>query len=536
MMRRKGRDVAESLELGSAVHFTQHVPVRKFTSLKIFKYLILIALGVLIHSMYKRIMQVHSGTPDVEDVGKRLKDIEDKLNSNQNVERVNDQKEKIKDLTDEIFDEANKKQIEKEKLEAIKEQVKSELKEEQKREELTKNDELLKAINQKLKDKDHSLDDDIKEQAVEAKFDPTDEAEKKELQDEMAIENDIAQILDTVNEEHKDEPTDSEEQEEVDEAQIPSESEEAKNVIVKPPEPGSNHAFLNEPRVVNNKPVKKTFLDKSFKLGERFNPEKLPYKGHHSHELPALVTAASRKTMNQVFQLIESIQKFFSDGRLYVFDLDLNEHERKKISSACNVRLRAFWKNLFPDFVQNLTLNHWRPLVIQTALAEFGDIIWINPDVRVTSSKLKQVMHETEESGVMLIGQSVAHTTYAVTHPKMYKFIRTNKNKLYQAPHIQMMGLIIHSTQTVHKNFMKILTACAIEKDCMSPKGSKWDCDFDFTGKLYAYCHRYDESAINIILRNMFDFDDSKFYRGNSFFQPYDDQMRPHLKYCREQN
>ena len=58
MQRRKGRDVAGSLELGNAIQFSTHVPVRKFTTLKLFKYLILIILGILIHSMYKRIMQV----------------------------------------------------------------------------------------------------------------------------------------------------------------------------------------------------------------------------------------------------------------------------------------------------------------------------------------------------------------------------------------------------------------------------------------------------------------------------------------------
>ena len=171
----------------------------------------------------------------------------------------------------------------------------------------------------------------------------------------------------------------------------------------------------------------------------------------------------------------------------------------------------------------------------QTAVAEFGDIIWINPTLRVTSSKLSQIVHDTEESGVMLIGQTVAHTTFAVTHPSMYKYIPTDKTQLYKSPHIEMNALVIHNTINIQENFMKILTACAIEENCLSPKGSKWDCDFDFSGKLYANCHRYDESAVNIILKNMFGFDDSQFATGNSFFQPYDHHIKSSMKICRHQ-
>ena len=266
-------------------------------------------------------MQVHSNTPDPESVDKRLKDIEDKLKPkyDEQVETSEDtRKITLKRHAESVFEEEKRKHEEREKMRELKEKVKEELRKEDEEEvaELTKNDELLKTINQKLKDKQHVLDDEIKEQAVEAKFDPADEKEKIHLKEEMAIENDIAQILDSVDKAHKDDPKDSEENQAVNEQPVVNDG---------------NQPFLKEPHVVDVKP-KKVFVDKTAMLAQRFAPEKLP-EGHHSHELPALVTATSQKTFVQVVQLIDSLQKFFPDKFIYVFDLDLHEPQRKKVVS-----------------------------------------------------------------------------------------------------------------------------------------------------------------------------------------------------------
>ena len=263
-------------------------------------------------------MQVHSNTPDTEGVDKRLKDIEEKLKPKYD-EQVETREDTLKRHAESVFEEEKRKHEEREKMRELKEKVKEELRKEDEDEvaELTKNDELLKTINQKLKDKQHVLDDEIKEQAVEAKFDPVDEKEKTHLKEEMAIENDIAQILDSVNKAHKDDPNDSEENQAVNEQPVVNDG---------------NQPFLKEPHVVDVKP-KKVFVDKTAMLAQRFAPEKLP-EGHHSHELPALVTATSQKTFVQVVQLIDSLQKFFPDKFIYVFDLDLHEPQRKKVFNS----------------------------------------------------------------------------------------------------------------------------------------------------------------------------------------------------------
>jgi hypothetical protein len=161
-------------------------------------------------------------------------------------------------------------------------------------------------------------------------------------------------------------------------------------------------------------------------------------------------------------------------------------------------------------------------------------MIWVNPRYRLTTQEIAPLIHESHETGILAVGQSTAYTTFAATHPDMIKFIPTNIEKLSRELHFEIRAIFIHNTPEVHENIMKVFTACAMEDSCLAPNGAKWACRFDFTGRKPAGCHRFDESALNILLKNWFDFDMSKYARRNNYFVRYDSSYRPALKTCRD--
>ena len=175
-------------------------------------------------------------------------------------------------------------------------------------------------------------------------------------------------------------------------------------------------------------------------------------------------------------------------------------------------------------------------IYFQTALAEFGHIIWINPGQVLSAPRLIEIAQESSDLSIRVFGQSQIHTTFAVTDRSMYKYLPTDRKKIYDSPHMEIFGLILHNTEELNERFLKLLVACAMEPKCMAPPTAKWTCDFDFSGKLYADCHRYDESAMNIILKNWFNFDNSIILRNPTTFKVYDPSEKMPLKMCRDEN
>lgn len=57
-MRRGRRDPTDTLELGSPIYVPKSLQMKRFTRKKLFKYLILVVLGVAIHSIYREIFKV----------------------------------------------------------------------------------------------------------------------------------------------------------------------------------------------------------------------------------------------------------------------------------------------------------------------------------------------------------------------------------------------------------------------------------------------------------------------------------------------
>lgn len=528
MQRRKARDPMDSLELGNQLSLSASIPMRKLTKMKVVKYLILFLIALLIHTAYRLLWKAQDNVSEIQN--ESYQDHIDSKNSFQDsqvyenslnddvrqdeqnfgdsgVNEVNNEDRNMNKLAEKIERYENFKEV----IERAKEEVHvEEVVDAEKLIELEHSDKvagkLAKPAEEVKKENQEAIN--VLEQIVVA---DDKRREVMELEKEHKIESKIAEILEEVRS--------------PDDAKVEEKPIERKNVVL-----SDNAATFPAPD--------QTFLKKADMVMEKLAAENkfsMVKVQHTDHKAPELVTAATSKQFEAVKQLVYSVQKFFPKEKIYIFDLDLTEPQRRHLMAACNVRIREFWSNLFPKFVSDWDHYHWRPLIIQTALAEFGHIIWINPGQVVSSMALLDAAKETSGS-IRVFGQSQIHTTFAVTNPSMYKYLPTDRKKLYTAPHMEIFGLILHNTQELNEKFVKLLVACSMEPKCMAPEGSQWRCDFDFSGKRYADCHRYDESAMNIILKNWFDYDNASIMRNPTVFKPYNAKEKMALKMCRDEN
>ncbi|XP_071163168.1 FK506-binding protein 5-like [Mytilus edulis] len=558
MQRRRGRDPMDNLELGNQINFSGSIPMRKLTRMKIVKYLILILAAVLIHTTYRFFWKSDESVIDVPQSIPTIKDNQDKkveeeidsfkarsgnienlykdslMEEKQILSRLKEKRKRYESFkksidkakneihieqavdTNDIMDldqsDQSKYEIKPENKDSIKQETEYDIKQENK-------DDMRKVNRDDIRRE--NKDDIIHLEQLEIVEDKQQEA--KALEREHNIESKIAEILDEVKivSEEK-----VEDEMKVDLVALQREEEELKKA----------EKFIDDkPAVIPS--ANPVFLEKANKVVEKMEVEiKGTMDVHEEHGIPEIVTAANSKDFEAVKQLVVSLQKFYPDKKIYIFDLDLTDRQRRHLMAACNVRIREFWSNLFPDFVSVWNHYHWKPLIIQTALAEFGHIMWINPGFVAISPAIMDVFKTSADLQVRVLGQNSPHTTHAVTHRQMYKYLPTDRKKLYHTPHMEIFALILHNSENVINKFMKLLVACAMEPKCLAPQSAKWKCDFDFSGKEYADCHRYDESAMNILLKNWFEFDNSKILKSGTIFRPFDRDDRMHLKMCRDEH
>lgn len=167
----------------------------------------------------------------------------------------------------------------------------------------------LKSQNNKMLNK-HPIDKNHQSNEMEYndiidELDPKDEIEIEDLKNEMKIENQIAKLMEEDRNSEKS-------------AELPVEdSSDFKQPVQRDPK------------------VQQEFQQKADKIVRvvKGNVQSviLSEGGHHSHEIPVFVTAASQQTFGQIEHLVASIQYFYPQETLYIFDLDLNDGQRKKV-------------------------------------------------------------------------------------------------------------------------------------------------------------------------------------------------------------
>lgn len=186
--------------------------------------------------------------------------------------------------------------------------------------------------------------------------------------------------------------------------------------------------------------------------------------------------------------------------------------------------LRRFDYQSFPSHVSDLKLSAFRPLILQLVLSEFGSAFWLDPNyypLPNAHQKVQRLARTARREGIL--SWTIEQPTSSLTHPRMFEYFKTVQNQYYFHRMVRASHLLLYNTARIHDNLMLPWVKCALTHECIAPIGSQSSgCRFD-KKPMYRYsgCHDYDTSALNIVLGQMFGFDekpysaseDDKFFR-----------------------
>ncbi|XP_055928279.1 uncharacterized protein LOC129959464 [Argiope bruennichi] len=243
--------------------------------------------------------------------------------------------------------------------------------------------------------------------------------------------------------------------------------------------------------------------------------------------LPVFATALYECDSHCINGFLKSFQHFFGNSFLIIYDLGLNPSEYSAISGICNstnCNLRTFDFDAYPSHVRNLQLFAYRPIIIQEVLNQAGAVIMIDVQYVFTSNEIHSIVSRAEKDGI--VAWPINQPTSALTHPRMFDFFNTKQEKFFFHRMVQPNFIILYNTDTVHFKIMFHWVKCALVPNCIAPIGAQNSgCRFD-KKPLYRYsgCHRYDMSALNVVLGLMFDFSSSHYSakEEDKFFRPVD--------------
>ena len=234
-----------------------------------------------------------------------------------------------------------------------------------------------------------------------------------------------------------------------------------------------------------------------------------------------IATAVSSNHYEEVLDMIGSVQRLLPmmpGARLIVYDLGMTVEQSTKISQMCNTELRRFNFSKYPAHVNNkrLTQFAWKPLIVKEMMDEqFEVIMWGDASGRLLSPLQQHLIPYFLEAKLPFV--TTSHYTkipsVQLTHNQTLLYLNMTRERMRGFIEVQATCWVVWITEKT-KRLLNAWVDCALHEDCIAPAGAMvWGrgCILNKLGKLdvieFSGCHRFDQSALNVILVREFGID-----------------------------
>lgn len=242
-----------------------------------------------------------------------------------------------------------------------------------------------------------------------------------------------------------------------------------------------------------------------------------------------VVTALSSNHFFESFDFFGSLHSHLPDTKVIVYDLGLTESEADTIMSYCNVlEVRRFDFDRYPPHTTDLFVYAWKPHVCDEISKEHDVILYCDVSCRINPRFTPHLPHLFEFPVLARIYQDNRPIT-ATTHEGMIEYLLPNLSPAMIAKamprHFEASAILFLSNRAMRKRFMRHWVDCARKTNCIAPEGSKL-APCNWSEPVFAGCHRYDQSALNLILfrelsstglRRLFESSNSELFRINKY-------------------
>lgn len=172
---------------------------------------------------------------------------------------------------------------------------------------------------------------------------------------------------------------------------------------------------------------------------------------------------------------------------------------------------------LISCWMQVMTLLDNAHIHAQEIFREFpvSGIVWMDSSFRLLKDDFSIVFNQAVTNGGFFLFDRTHHSVYAFTAPAMYQYLLTDTEKLKLLEMYSANSMVIYPTEKMYHRFLYWWYLCALDLNCQRPHGIGRPCyptgDVDRWKSYISGCHRFDQSALNILIGNLHDFDVSRY-------------------------
>ena len=139
----------------------------------------------------------------------------------------------------------------------------------------------------------------------------------------------------------------------------------------------------------------------------------------------------------------------------------------------------------------------------QEELNHHPSVLWLDSSARIAYPFFATAFDAAINADGFTSFWGTTYTVYSVTHPGMYHFLPTDTARLKRTVAREAGYVLVYRTKSVYRNVMYWWAMCALDRDCISPAWNNPVCVWPLIGVMeYLHCHKYDQSALNVLLVN----------------------------------
>ena len=224
------------------------------------------------------------------------------------------------------------------------------------------------------------------------------------------------------------------------------------------------------------------------------------------------LTALSDNHFKEAKNMFNSVQRCLPDTKIIVYDLGLNQH-KQEVKSYTNVELRSF---PFGDYVhlphvKNLQTYAWKPIIVKLVTEEYDVIMYGDSSMRMLSCDISSALEHLINFPYFNCHPRPPERAIEFTHDGMMQYLHYPKNRkdMKDVYVLEANAWLLLANSLMKEKLLEPWLDCALHKECIAPQGAKLlPCrkPVQHDGH-YIGCHRYDQSALNMILVREFGMD-----------------------------